>query len=82
MIPGAKIPPMEDFERAWLSVKAATAYCGLGERTLQREIKRGTIKSKLYTTRNGKHGKKRRLISRASMDEWIESLPDAPSQLN
>ena len=73
---------MEDFERAWLSVKAATAYCGLGERTLQREIKRGTIKSKLYTTGNGKHGRKRRMISKASVDEWIESLPDSPSQLN
>jgi len=73
---------MEDFERAWLSVKAATLYCGLGERTLQREIKRGNIKSKLYTTGNGLHGRKRRMISKASVDEWIESLPDSPSQLN
>jgi excisionase family DNA binding protein len=69
-------------ERAWLSVKEAVHYCGLSRATIDREIKRGNIKSKLYTTGNGKHGKKRRLISRASMDEWIESLPDAPSRLN
>ncbi len=71
-----------DFERAWFSVKEAVHYCGLSRATIDREIKRGNIKSKLYTTGNGKHGKKRRLISRASMDKWIESLPDSPGQLN
>ena len=71
-----------DFERAWFSVKEAVHYCGLSRATIDREIRRGNIKSKLYTTGNGRHGRKRRLVSRASMDNWIESLPDAGSRLN
>ena len=69
-------------EPAWFSVNEAAHYCALSKATIDREIRRGNIKSKLYTTGNGRHGRKRRLVSRASMDNWIESLPDAGSRLN
>ena len=67
---------------AWFSVKDAVVYCGLGERTIQREMQRGNIRAKLYTSGNGVTGRKRRLISKDSLDAWIESLPDNPAEMN
>jgi len=64
-------------EPAWFSVRQAVIYTGLAERTLRRELEKGSIKCRLYTTGDGKSGRRRRLISKASIDAWIEALPES-----
>ena len=68
---------VERVQQAWFSWADAAKYTGLCERTLQKVVARGEIKAKLFTTGDGKTGRRRRMISRASLDEWIESLPES-----
>jgi hypothetical protein len=55
---------------AWLSLPAASTYSGLSVRLLQDLIRRNLIVSSAVKQPGAKRG--RRLISRSSLDEWIE----------
>ena len=68
---------VETVQQAWFSWAQAAKYTGLCERTLQKVAAKGEIKTKLFTTGNGKTGRRRRMISRVAIDEWIESLPES-----
>ena len=57
-------------EPAWLSLPAASTYSGLSVRLLQDLIRRKLIVSSAVKQPGAKRG--RRLISRSSLDEWIE----------
>ena len=61
---------------AWLGWKQAVTYSGLGERTLRREATRGAFETRMFTTGDGQKGRRRRLINRASLDQWITDLPN------
>tara|TARA_R100000734_G_C3294299_1_gene85687 strand:- start:484 stop:699 length:216 start_codon:yes stop_codon:yes gene_type:complete len=60
---------------AWLSYQDAVKYTSLGERTLRRIVASGEIECRVYRASKTAAGRSRRLISKASLDRWIASLP-------
>jgi len=62
-------------EPAWLSYQDAVKYTSLGERTLRRIVASGEIECRVYRAGKSTAGRSRRLISKASLDRWIASLP-------
>lgn len=60
----------------WFTYSQATAYSGIGERTLQNHIRAGHIRSSNCCAPGSTRG--RRLIDRKSLDAFIEAGVGAP----
>jgi hypothetical protein len=64
---------------AWLTYNDASRYSGLSVRLLQDLVRRHLIVSSAVIQPGARRG--RRLISRASLDEWIEQGIGGASQV-
>jgi hypothetical protein len=56
---------------AWLTYPSAETYTGLSGRTIERRVADGTLVTTFIKPKGAKRG--RRLISRQSIDDWMES---------
>jgi hypothetical protein len=56
---------------AWLTYPSANIYTGLSGRTIERRVADGTLVTTYIRPPGAKRG--RRLISRESIDKWLES---------